>query len=411
MKSIVVVLAVSLSIMAAHAATRGDPDSSALCASLAQAVDAAGPADAPVFVASYRRGADEEALPAALSQSAFVYENALAAIALVACGDPVRATRIADALAIAARFDRTFTDGRIRNAYRAGKVAEGPPDLPGWWDARRGFWAEDAYQDGTATGNVAWAALALLTVSRAADSADYLAAAGHLLDWVAAHAASPAPPNGFQGGVYGYDQQQTPLRWQSTEHNIDVAAAAGWLYRESGEPRYAAVAAKARDFVTHAFRPSPGYFLLGAREDGGPSDAQVALDVQLWPWMALDDAPAAWRQALHFAEGHLAVDGGFDFNGDRDGLWVEGTAQAALAYRMNGDQERATQLLDGLEADRSPSGLLNATRVRRLTTGLSIGPDSKEADFFYFPRPHLGATAWAALAAVGWNPFTGTRVD
>ena len=65
----------------------------------------------------------------------------------------------------------------------------------------------------------------------------------------------------------------------------------------------------------------------------------------------------------------------------------------------------AVQLLTTLEDDRAPSGLLNATRGARVSTGLSIDPTpaATEADFFYFRRPHLGATAWATLAAMASN--------
>ena len=103
----------------------------------------------------------------------------------------------------------------------------------------------------------------------------------------------------------------------------------------------------------------------------------------------------------------MGVDGGFDFDNDRDGVWVEGTAQAALLYSVRGDRQRATSLLDGLRRELAPSGWLYATRGESLTTGLKIGPQSTTADFVYFRRPHLGATAWAALAALGWNPFLG----
>jgi hypothetical protein len=99
-----------------------------------------------------------------------------------------------------------------------------------------------------------------------------------------------------------------------------------------------------------------------------------------------------------------------DFNGDRDGVWVEGTAQAALAYRINGNASASDRLLRSLQTDKTASGLLNATRNARLTTGLSIDPTGSTPDFFYYRRPHLGATAWAVLAATGWNPFTGQRV-
>jgi hypothetical protein len=137
----------------------------------------------------------------------------------------------------------------------------------------------------------------------------------------------------------------------------------------------------------------------------------LALDVQLWPWMAVSDAPPEWRSALNFAAAHLAVDDGFDFNGDRDGVWVEGTAQASLAYRIAGNPVRSAQLLNSLQADAAPSGFLNATRSGRVSTGLSVDPTKPKADFFYSRRPHLGATAWAALAALAWNPFAGKRVD
>lgn len=35
--------------------------------------------------------------------------------------------------------------------------------------------------------------------------------------------------------------------------------------------------------------------------------------------------------------------------------------------------------------------------------------DSVTNDFFYYHLPHLGATAWAAIAATGVNPFTGSQ--
>ena len=37
-------------------------------------------------------------------------------------------------------------------------------------------------------------------------------------------------------------------------------------------------------------------------------------------------------------------------------------------------------------------------------------PTGTVPDFFYYRRPHLGATAWAVLAETGWNPFTGERI-
>ncbi|ABE64838.1 conserved hypothetical protein (plasmid) [Nitrobacter hamburgensis X14] len=388
----------------------GDPASShnPYCAGLSRAVASQARGSEPVFIRSYEPGQGEDHLPRGLATTAFVYDNALAAIALVACGNLPEARLIGDALSKAVRADRTFHDGRIRNAYRAGPVGKGPPALPGWWDSDKKLWAEDPAQDGTATGNVAWAALALLTLHQATHDAAYLADAERLLAWIIRNTA--AETEGFRGGFHGYDPAQVRLAWVSTEHNADVYAVANWLLRLTGDTKYAEAASKARRLLDASFRDD--HFLLGRNPDGKPADdAMLALDVQLWPWMAVPDAPAEWRSALRFAETHLAVPGGFDFNGDRDGLWVEGTAQAALAYRMSGDLARSRAILAALRSDQTESGLLNATRSARVTTGLSIDPTSTNADFFYYRRPHLGATAWAALAATGWNPFTGRKMS
>jgi hypothetical protein len=406
-RSIVTIFCIAT--MASSLAASSGPDSqrARYCAPLASAVASQAVGSEAGFVRSYEHGQDESRLPAGLASTAFVYDNALAAIALVACGNVTSATTIGNALSLAVRHDRTFTDGRVRNAYRAGPVSEGAPALPGWWDGKQNIWAEDAAQDGTSTGNVAWAALALLTLHQATKQESFLADAEHLIDWVIANVSSGS---GFRGGFHGYDPQQVRLTWISTEHNVDVYAAATWLFRLTGERKYADAASQARQFLERAF--DMDHFLLGTKPDGSLADSgMLALDVQLWPWMAIPDAPAQWRTALNFAATHLAVEDGFDFNGDRDGLWVEGTAQASLGYRIAGDPVRSTQLLTTLEADRTPSGFLNATRAARVSTGLSLDPTKTEADFFYFRRPHLGATAWATLAAMAWNPFTGRKVD
>ena len=95
------------------------------CDALANAVTSQAAGSQAAFVRSYEHGANETSLPAGLASTAFVYDNALAAIALVACGNVGSATIIGNALSLAARNDRTFTDGRVRNAYRAGPVGKG----------------------------------------------------------------------------------------------------------------------------------------------------------------------------------------------------------------------------------------------------------------------------------------------
>jgi hypothetical protein len=387
---------------------------SALCVSIATHVDLAGGAGTsePLFLRSYEPGPDEASLPPQLASSAFSYDNALAIIALVACNDLARATRIADAFVAATRDDRTFTDGRVRNAYRAGSLKPGTVPVPGWWDNEEAIWAEDAYQVGTQTGNVAWVALALLNLDQAMASQTYRPTVERLARWIAQHAQHPGEPGGFSGGMAGFDRTQMTLEWRSTEHNVDVQALGQWLHRLGEDPTGRMLAQSSRGFLAAMFDQTRGMFRLGTLPSGAtqPPD-RLALDALIWPLIGVSDVPSSWRRSLLFAKDHLAVPGGFDFNGDRDGLWTEGTAQASLVERAQGNRTGADALLATVSSLRAPSGYVYATGAGSITTGIAIGPESKDADFFYFHRPHLGATAWAVLAATGLNPFTGRKVD
>src|ERR1019366_6377046 len=107
---------------------------------------------AALFLASY-----PAAEPGPLQQAAFLYDNALAAIALIACGQPAQARRIGDAMLLGLEHDRYWHDGRLRNGYAAGTVDDSPLKLAGWWDPRSGRWFEDDYQAGSDSGNMACA--------------------------------------------------------------------------------------------------------------------------------------------------------------------------------------------------------------------------------------------------------------
>lgn len=370
------------------------------------AVERTAPDGDPAFLASYEPGPDEKEVPLPLRGTAFSYDNALAATVLLACGDLRRARQIGEAFLIAIESDRSFEDGRVRNAYRSGPVRERPVLLPGWWDAANKRWSEDRYQDGTATGNVAWVGLALLNLRDATQDSRFEKGASRLAAWIRARTSRHNAP-GFTGGLDGYDPGQASLTWASTEHNLDIVA----LGTRLSKPDDRAMAASARTFLDAAFDGQAGCFRMGTDTKGHMRGVEaVALDTQLWPLLGVADPPAAWRRALACATARLSVPGGFDFNDDRDGLWVEGTAQAALTYHSVQDEAAAGVLLQTLAGQRAPSGWVYASREARLTTGLRIGPASTEDDFFYFRRPHLGATAWAALAALGYNPFTGRRV-
>lgn len=90
-----------------------------------------------------------------------------------------------------------------------------------------------------------------------------------------------------------------------------------------------------------------------------------------------------------------AVKGGFDFTDDRDGLWTEGTAQAALVYRRTGNKTKADTLFASIAQQASPGGYLYATPAPRITAVYS----------YYQHQPCLAATAWAVIAALNRNPY------
>ena len=380
------------------------------CSALSSRV-AAVSGDGPVFLRSFDAGSGEGPNPEPALNGAFTYDNALAVIALRACGDLAAARRIGDALLAASEEDRTGDAGRLRNAYRAGPVKQTPVPPMGWWSTAENRWDEDPYQVGSATGNLAWAALALLTLADATKESDYVDGAARIATWAAKASFDDRAPAGFTGGLYGYDDAPQPLTWKSTEHNVDLAAVFAWLARLQPETDWSAQAGRARDFVAALWDPALGRFWVGTLPDGTSINrAYSGLDAELWPFLLADASPE-WQGALAYVERNHAVRPGFDFNDDRDGVWWEGTAQAALVYRALGRNKDADRLLKAIGRRFSSGGLLWATDAARITTGLALSPTSTTDDFYYFRLPHLGATAWAALAARGWNPFTGAPVS
>jgi hypothetical protein len=59
-------------------------------------------------------------------------------------------------------------------------------------------------------------------------------------------------------------------------------------------------------------------------------------------------------------------------------------------------------------AARAPDGGYYATAMAELPTGFMLATDPSKPRM-YLHLEHLGASAWAALAEQGFNPFTGTR--
>lgn len=371
-----------------------------------------------------------------LRNSAFTYDNALALLAFLAGGTPDdvrRARLIGDAFVYSSRNDRYFNDNRacgssdvvdavngarMRSAYAAGDIAL--PD--GWTPNGRlktvpvpGFYADvgqsftEVEQKYVDTGNNAWVIIALAALYERTGEAVYLSTACKLGQFVRAFRDDIGAYGGFRGGVA--DPEDDAIRsyrvYASSEHNIDLAVAFRQLARLTASSLWDNEAQHARSFVEAMWDSSRGCYLAGTLDpwQRNLNPNQLPLDVQAWSIQAFPGLLSIHPEVISCAESnHRTVDGGldgFDFNDDRDRVWLEGTGQMALSYQLVGQSSqaerfRSTLRLAQLSAPRADGyGIVAASRDG-LTTGF---------DFKYFARLHVGATAWNVLAQLTFNPF------
>jgi hypothetical protein len=368
------------------------------CVTLANFVETAPPG--PIFLASYPT-ATEGPL-----HTAFLYDNAVATIALIGCGQTEKARRIGDAILIALHKDRFWHDGRLRNGYAAGAVGDGPLKLSGWWDDSLKQWVEDRYQVGSDNGNMAWAILALLALNHATGESGYLAGAERIGHWIAA-SRDPRGDGGFTGGTFGHEPIPSFITWKSTEHNTDLAAAFVRLAAVTGNPFWHEQAQAAERFVRAMWDASCGCFAVGSGEDGVTRNPLLALDAQVWPLLALAGAATQYGAAIPTVEQRLRVGNGFAYSQAKDGIWTEGTAQMALLYALIGRPADAKAATKATSEQQIPDGSFYATNTQSLPTGFMLSTDPAKPRL-YFRLAHLGATAWVALAEMRYNPFTAT---
>jgi hypothetical protein len=340
-----------------------------------------------------------------LQGAAFLYDNAVVAIALVACDKPREAAQIGDAILAALDRDRYWHDGRLRNGYLAGPVGPGPVKLAGWWDAKQNMWVEDRYQVGSDSGNMAWAILSLLALDRATADHKYRDGAIRIAKWVKQWRSKPAP-GGFTGGAFAHEPVPVIEKWKSTEHNTDLTAAFAGLALSTGDKSWLVEAGAAEEFVNAMWRPECGCFAVGTAEDGKTRNLFLALDAQTWPLLAIPGAAIRYKAAM--AQSALRDGDGFAYSEAKEGLWTEGTAQVALLLSLTGRENEADNFMKAVSAMRAPDGSYYAASTRELPTGFMLETDPTQPRQ-YFHIAHLAAASWAAMAQQRYNPFTGSK--
>ena len=373
-----------------------------------------------------------------LGDIAFVYDNALTAIALLAAGEVERARAIGDGLLFAATHDEKFTDHRLRQAYHAdtfvnGGGATGQPETAhfGW----------EFGLVGTAVGDMAWPGIALAQLAHRTGAERYLEGAVAVGRWIETNTRSATGLGGYTfGETAGLEDHK------STEHNIDVFAFFTLLARLSGDRVWTSRAAHAWAFVEREWNAEDGFFWTGS-DDGAAVNkaaAQLPLDVQTWSWLAArqrryasalewagtnlatTDTPVRANSALKgnasvhgvaFASGSLITDtgakiGGHDYTPKPDcaAVWYEGTAQLATALVDRGrseDRERVADLLGQLQLAQATLGRAQTFGRKRIEGGVvaASSPMDTGFKFGYYPDLHLAATSWFVFAATGTNPY------
>ncbi|SDT41065.1 hypothetical protein SAMN04488543_4226 [Friedmanniella luteola] len=370
-----------------------------------------------------------------LTDIAFVYDNALTVIALLAGGDVKHARAIGDALLYAQANDETLTDRRLRQAYHADTFVVG--------DGTR-TWAHSGYEFGlvgTAVGDMAWSGIALAHLAHRTGVKAYLDGTVAIGRWIQQNTYSTTGLGGYTfGETAGLEGHK------SSEHNIDLTAYFRLLARLTGDTVWRDRADHAWAFVERVWNADDGFFWTGS-DDGATVNTkatQLPLDVQTWSWLAVRDRRHAealdWartnlastdtplransaltgRQTAHgvvFASGSLVTDtgariGGQDYNPKPDdgAVWFEGTGQLAIALRDRsaaGDADRAEDLLEQLRWAQNRLGQGQTFGTKRVEGGIvaASSPMDTGFGFGYYPNLHIAATSWYVFAATTTNPY------
>ena len=276
---------------------------------------------------------------------AFLYDNALAALALLergTAGDLALAAGILDAF-----VGLQNADGKVPDVVHVATLAPSPPPY--------------------STGNQAWVLLALVQGFESLGTPAYLAAAEALAEYCLAQT---------QGAVgYGGFTLNPTSAVVSTEHNLDLYPALSRLAPHlaaagPGLTQAAALAAAdhARLFCESKFDAALGATYTGTGGGGVLANKfPVPTDVQTWAVLSLGRAKwgagHAWLTApvpagLWTAStaspslGGTPVAGPPFSNADTGEVWFEGLGQALLSARVDGDAATVASALATLDAVR-----------------------------------------------------------
>lgn len=254
-------------------------------------------------------------------------------------------------------------------------------------------------------GDNAWLLVALNRYKEATGNASFDALAKEMADWILSLQDT-------DGGIF-YDNAKTK---KSTEGNLSAIAALVATAVQTKDQAYLQAANRATAWLAEKmYRPAEKRFLVGT--DVPVTDK--ALDVYSWALchfglfqeIAINDLQLDLEGILASAETDFKTSHtstrtnklveGFDFNDDKDAVWLEGTGQMVLAYETMGKQDQARHFVDQLELaifSLSPSsqGIPYASNAGTAYGGWIMNDTD----------PAVSSMAWYLFSKRHFNPFS-----
>ena len=347
--------------------------------------------------------------------NSLTYDNALVIIAYANRKDSpeslARARTMGDALLQMQEKD-PIGDGRVRNAYGPEHLfdEEGVPNIQ---------------TIGSASGNMAWAGMALAHLANVTGETKYRDGAVRIGEWLVRETRDWRGAGGFTGG-YGKETKDgkeflTKIEWKSTEHNIDMVGLFGMLHKLTGKGRWLVAKWHAERFVRSMWDRKEQRFHIGTTVDKVTinRDEFIPEDAQSWGYLALRNN--RYRPALDWAIANLETTDRTDqehpivgvryalqtradmqYRND-DTVWLEGTAHMALALQLSDTRkhrEQAEVYLESLRTVQQHGMNADGKGIQANSKeGYAGGEDDNHASL------HTGATAWYIMAEQGLNPF------
>ena len=377
-----------------------------------------------------------------LFSTAFVYDSALAVIALLADGRrsaEQTARTIGDGLVYAQEHDPGYSDGRLRQGYNVGPYTfyDGNPQPYGFVlpDGTANIGWQFGFL-GTAVGDMAWPGIALGQLFARTRDRRYLDAAVRIGTWITTNTWSTQPLGGFSFGVNGAERAGAE-RLDRAQHRLRRV-----LHdapRAARSRSWSKAADHARAFVDLMWDPAQGAFWTGTN-DGVEINRSRAARPATWSWLALrekrvrrqrstgpgrrspspttralptsqlPDGRTALRRHVQHREPHVdravqrhhrapagRLARGHQPARDRAGRPSRRGRQARCrrAARAGparaGRARRRSAALGGVEVD---GGIVAASSL--LDTGFGFG---------YFQVQHVGATSWFVFGETRANPL------